>query len=344
MMGKVKHTLYLVTGLCVALIASTSTAQERLKMSVMAPGTSSYQFMTTFATNANSTVPNLQILIDAQGVQTKHMLDLARGKTDIAMTSPTAMDHLANGTGMFQQTANAPDLARKLRLLFWFPNGPYHAAVQPDQEAFRVKDLKGQRIFLGPPGSDDFLLMRDWLEASARLSFGVDYEPFNGGWLEAITAFRKGEIDVYYSPGIPPHTHISTLARGRDIRIIGVTSGERSSIEADTSLDANTQVSTLGRRFENIPVGSYGDGVSQREILFGPGGLAGIIVNEDLDADLVYEMVKAFWQNKGQLNSRGEFMRSFSDNNALIDTSVKLHPGAVRYYEEAGWQVPNALK
>ena len=73
------------------LCAVSASAQERLDMSVMAPGTSSYLIMNNFAALANANQREFAILIDAQGVQTRHMLDVAQGQTDIAMTSPTAM-------------------------------------------------------------------------------------------------------------------------------------------------------------------------------------------------------------------------------------------------------------
>ena len=326
------------------LCAVSASAQERLDMSVMAPGTSSYLIMNNFAALANANQREFAILIDAQGVQTRHMLDVAQGQTDIAMTSPTAMLHLQNGTGMYQQQPTAPQDAEKLRLLFWFPNGPYHIATKADDEIFNFQELRGLKIFLGPPGSDDFLTVRDWLQAVSGLRMGVDYEPVAASWLDAVTSFRLGDIDVHISPGIAPNSYITPLSRGTNIRLIGQSDDERQRILSDRSSEAYLVANAPGRALEPILSGAYNDNVQARGTIFGLSALAGIVVNERLDEETVYQMVKLFWENKDDVPNASSYMRFVTPEIALSDTTVKLHPGALRYYLEAGWQVPGALR
>ncbi|MEM7241928.1 MAG: TAXI family TRAP transporter solute-binding subunit [Pseudomonadota bacterium] len=335
-------------GVCLAVLASLWAtavfAQERLKLSVMAPGTSSYLIMTNFAAAVNAGQDAVSILTDSKGVQTRHMLDVALERTDFALTSPHAFDHMRNGTGMYQQQARAPDLADDLRLLFWFPNGPYQVVVPADLGIGRLRDLKGLRIFLGPPGSDDFLLMRDWLFAAARLEFGVDYEPIAGSWLDALTGYRRGDIDVYITPGQPPHSFVPTLARGAPVRLLGLSREERRAIENDQSLEANQIVQSLGRSFVEIIEPAYDARVLQNGPQHALGSLAGLVVNRKMDEEQVYQIVKAFWSAKSDLDKRGEYMRTVSQRTAFSDSSIPLHPGALRYYREAGWTIPRELQ
>ena len=343
-MYKFRGNLFAFVTVLVSFWAASGVAQERLKLSVMAPGTSTYLIMTNFSAAVNAGQNTVSILTDSKGVQTRHMLDVALGRTDFALTTPHAFNHMRNGTGMYQQQEQAPDLANDLRLLFWFPNGPYQAVLSADLAIARLRDFRGLRIFLGPPGSDDFLLMRDWLSAVARLEFGVDYEPIAGSWLEALTAFRRGEIDVYFTPGIAPHSFVPTLARGAPVRLVGLSRDEKRAIENDTTLEANQMLQSLGRSLIEIPEGAYGEGVLQSGPQSGLSSLTGLVVHRNMSEDQVYEIVKTFWASKPSLDARGAYMQSVSQQNAFLDTSIPLHPGALRFYRESGWAVPPALQ
>ncbi len=341
---KMQKIKALYSFIAVLLLCLPAVAQERLKMSVMAPGTSSYLVMTNFASLVNAQPNNIEILVDAQGVQTRHMLDLAQGLTNIAMTSPTAMAHMYNATGMYQQQPTSPQDADKLRLLFWFPNGPYHIATKSEDEIFNFQELRGLRIFLGPPGSDDFLTVRDWLQGTVGLEMGVDYTPVASDWLGAVTGFARDEIDVHISPGIPPYSYIGPLSRRTKIRIIGHGDDERQRILSDRGSEGYLVANQPGRAFEPINVSHYNDNVEARGAIFGLGALAGVIVNENLPEETVYQMVKAFWEGKAGIANQAKYLRQVTPEIALSETSVPLHPGALRYYIEAGWQVPDALR
>ena len=178
----------------------------------------------------------------------------------------------------------------------------------------------------------------------ARLEFGVDYEPIAGSWLEALTAFRRGEIDVYFTPGIAPHSFVPTLARGAPVRLVGLSRDEKRAIENDTTLEANQMLQSLGRSLIEIPEGAYGEGVLQSGPQSGLSSLTGLVVHRNMSEDQVYEIVKTFWTSKPSLDARGAYMQSVSQQNAFLDTSIPLHPGALRFYRESGWAVPPALQ
>ena len=63
----------------------------------------------------------------------------------------------------------------------------------------------------------------------------------------------------------------------------------------------------------------------------------GIGIRADLDADLVYEITKTFWENVDQITSDAPWAKqldvAFAPKNV---GGLTIHPGAARYYREVG--------
>ena len=63
----------------------------------------------------------------------------------------------------------------------------------------------------------------------------------------------------------------------------------------------------------------------------------GITVRADMDADTVYAITKAFWENIGSITSDAPWAKAISLEEAVkYQENMPLHEGARRYYEEVG--------
>ena len=88
--------LSVIGSLALSLIATSAFGAERLKMATIAPGTSAYLTMTTFASLVNQNQNDFDITVDATGAATKHGIELAKGKLDFCMSAPTVHFFLKN--------------------------------------------------------------------------------------------------------------------------------------------------------------------------------------------------------------------------------------------------------
>ena len=63
----------------------------------------------------------------------------------------------------------------------------------------------------------------------------------------------------------------------------------------------------------------------------------------DLSNDLAYELTKAFWENRADWENTHPAMRliEMKDVNFM---RARLHPGALRYYREVGFDVAAAMR
>lgn len=68
-----------------------------------------------------------------------------------------------------------------------------------------------------------------------------------------------------------------------------------------------------------------------------------VIGRADLPNDLVYQLVKAVFENRPRLLKATSMASETLPQNVVKDTFLPLHPGAVRYYREIGVSIPDAL-
>src|SRR5262249_55647293 len=67
------------------------------------------------------------------------------------------------------------------------------------------------------------------------------------------------------------------------------------------------------------------------------------IGRDDLPDELVYQLIKAVFENQPRLVKATSAASETVPQNAAKDTFLPFHPGAVRYYREIGIKIPHAL-
>ena len=324
--------------------ATSAFAQEKLKMATIAPGSSAYLVMTTMASTVNSNQDEFEITVDATGAATKHMVEAAQGKLDIVMTSPIIYNLMANGAGMYKNLDTAPELSENLSLMFWFPYGAYHMVTYADSGIENIEDLRGKRVFLGPPGGGAYNTAKGWISALTEMQPGADYTPVKASWGAALQGFQDRQFDVYISGGIPPFPQVEQLALTSELRIIGLNKAQADAVSAGRNAAAKKAVTAMGRSLDVIKEGTYGDGVVNDEDVYTIGSLVGVAARLDLSEDAVYQITKTFWENMEEVRKTAPYMKDVNLETAFAAPNMKLHPGALKYYTEAGVNIPTALK
>lgn len=319
-----------------ALAFGSGAAAQDLKMATIAPGTSAYLTMSTMATIVNQARDDINIRVDATGAATKHIIDMARGKLDMVMTSPTVYFLMKNKRAMYQKLDEAPELAKKARLIFWFPYGAYHVLTYASDGMGSLEDIRGKRVFLGPPGGGAWNAAMGWVKAQTGMEPGKDYENFKASWSSAFQAFQDRQVDVYINGGIAPFPQVEQLAATSRLRILGPTLREFAS-QTDSQKEPTRG---LGREVGRIPAGIYGDGVVNKEDVITLGAVVGVTVRANLDEDTVYKVTKAFWEGVERERPNAPWLRDVTLQYAVKDGGMRLHPGAERYYREIGLSIP----
>lgn len=317
--------------------AAAATGAEFYRLATLGPGSSPYLVMSTFAQMVNQELPEVEIQVNATGAATQHAIDAAKGELDFFMWSASVHDFMGKGAAMYAQIPEAPELSKELRAVFAFPLGLYHITTYADSGIESLEDIKGKKVFLGPPGGGATTIMQNVIEGATGYRTNVDFEYVQLGWEAAAQAFQDGRIDVYINSTNAPSPVIEQMALSRQIRFLGLTP-EQMAMEPVAAI-LNRPGGTLGA----IEPGTYGANQVNTEPVQTLGSTVGIGVGAHMSEDAVYEITKAFWTAWERESAATPWLRNVSLDGAFTDLNLPLHPGAARYYSEIGMEVPDAI-
>ena len=321
-----------------AAIAAPAAAQDFYRLATLSPGSSPYMVMSTFANMVNDRLDDVEIQVNATGVATAHAIEAAQGQLDFFMMAPIVHNLMTKGEAMYAQIPNAPEMAEDLRSVFIFPLGLYHIVTYADSGIESLEDIEGKRVFLGPPGGSALVTMQRLVEGATELVPGEDFQQVDLGWDAAAQAFQDGRIDVYANPTIPPSPVIEQMALSRDIRLLGLTDEQLAAPGVAALVEREGGVSGT------IPAGTYGENQVNEEDVLTIGANVGIGTAAHMPEEAVYEITKAFWEGVEAQRDATPWLRHVSLENAFTDLNMPMHPGALRYYEEVGLDIPDELR
>ncbi|WP_270727693.1 TAXI family TRAP transporter solute-binding subunit [Shimia sp. Alg240-R146] len=322
-----RTTILAATAAMALGLAPLQAEEETLKMATIAPSLSAAITMATFANIVNDHVEGTEIEVSGGGAATLHMVEVARGNLDLSMTSPVVYNLMSSGKAMYAKTPEAPELAKNLKLLMWYPYGAYHFTVRADSDIKTLDDLEGSTVFLGPTGGGAYNGAKGWIASTTGLVAGEDYEAIKANWQTGFQAFMDGKIDVYVTGCLDPCGQFIQITETEEIRFLEPESHEGEAVDK-----------FLGkfRAREDIPAGLYDSQMNEGPVTSW-GTHVGVGVRADLDEEIVYKITKAFWDNVGQVSSDAPWAKRLSVKEAALKLGMmELHPGAARYYREVG--------
>ena len=322
--------------LVVVLLSSMASAQEILKMSSLAPGTSAYLVNSTFVNIVNEALDDVEIQLNATGAGTMHTLQTATGEIDFSMGSAIVFGLLSNGQAMYAEVPNAPELSKNLRGMFAYPIGTYHIVVNADSDITEWEDFAGKRVFFGPPGGAATRTILGMVENITGLT-NEDFDLVNLGWGAAQQAMQDGQLDVYVVPTLPPSPGISQIALTKEIRLIGITDEQKLASGQQPTVDRGV------RRWGTIPAGTYGDNQANDSDVQMLEPLVGVETNVQLDQETVYNITKAWWAGAEAQRENAPWLSEITLENAFIGMAAPLHAGAIQFYQEQGMEIPDRL-
>ena len=183
-----------------------------------------------------------------------------------------------------------------------------------------IADLAGKRVAIGPPGSGTQAAAKAILSA-----YGIedgDYTPFEEGFGDARDRLQNGQIDASFGLLGLPAGSVEELAIQREVKILSIEDEQLAKIEEATGY-LGYEIPADAYPFLNEPVKT----VTAYAILVGS--------TTQISEDLAYEITKAMFENAGSItHAQGAHL---TKENALAGSNgLPIHPGALRYFEEAG--------
>ncbi|WP_018687413.1 TAXI family TRAP transporter solute-binding subunit [Ahrensia kielensis] len=331
---------YVVKSLLVAAtLAVSSTLVSAQTLSIEAGGSASTTGLIpqSFAPYASKAGYDLQVVLDQ--VLTKSVLKVGAGKLDLAVTPPPAFKSMQAGKGPYSSNAEqSMELAKNVRALFAFQGSTMHPTVWADSSIKNWEDVRGKRVFIGPPAGAAAGQTTGMIEAASGLKADVDYEAIKLPWGQATQGFQDGQYDVYVAYFPVGSQSITELGLQRAVRLLGLPEGLT---ETDSWKTYENQSGVTG---VNIPSGTYGDAVvNSTDSIDAAATSMMIVTNASMSEEAAYNLTKAYFDALPEMKQSNALLKSQDESKPLFGITAKLHAGAIRYYKEKGINIPEDL-
>ncbi len=320
----------------IALSAGAAQAQTFLKMSSLQAGSPGYTISTAII-NIVQKNTDLKIQLSAGETQTRAMLQGARGKLDIMMSTPFAVFWMKKKVAMYKKVKDAPEMAARLRNILSFPLGTIYVVTKADSGIETFKDLKGKRVFMGPPGGGAYNIAKAMIVSSGGLKDGEDFTSARLDWRSGSQAFQDGNVAAYLGAGTVPNPLVEQFALGGNLRFLSM---PESAFEHPA---AKGLISLPGFVRASIDAAGYKGKVVNKEPVNSIAMWAAITSHTGVAADHVHKITKAVLDNLKDLHATAPWLKSITRDTVLAQMNLPLHAGAYRAYKEAGLKIPAAL-
>jgi TRAP transporter TAXI family solute receptor len=214
---------------------------------------------------------------------------------------------------------------RNMRALFPMYETPFHVAALQASGITTLRALDGKRVGVGPAKGPAELIFR-----ALVAEVGINPVIVTGSPSDMAKQVLSKEIDAFWYGSGLPLTAFVDIDRTAPAVIFGLNEAE---------------VAALRKRFpymapNNIPAGTY---PSQKTPLATAALWNFVIANKDLSDDDAYAITKAVLGNPWLTTRLHPAAKATIGANATANTFMTFHPGALRYYREAGISIPPAL-
>jgi len=243
---------------------------------------------------------------------------LGSKRFDSALIQADVLDAAASGVGIFKRDGKATELRAIANL---FPDA-VHLVVAVESGIETIGDLKGKRISIGSPGSGtraNALAILKAIKLSRRKALIVEENASRSAEL-----LLAGEVDAFFLTTGAPARIIEDLAIRKIARVISIEGEAIDRLRIEQNFfDAVT-----------IEAGTYPGSGEVHTLAVG----ALWVTRADQPDELIYQITRALFApyNHSMLTSGHPKGRFINAATAVRGVPILLHPGAERYYFQAG--------
>ncbi|KZC98768.1 TRAP ABC transporter substrate-binding protein [Thalassospira sp. MCCC 1A02898] len=297
-------------------VANAAQAETRVTLKSAKAASSYYQMAAQFA-EAMKTGTDGDIIVTVEESQgsVQNVMEAMVRPGNYVFTSPPGLVSLAqNGKGPFD--GRPTEKFAEVRALFPIPSLTMHFVMRADSGATSFADLEGKTILLGKGSfgarEGEKYLQLFGLEGKVDLA---DAELSN-----AVAALKNGQIDGFVTAGSWPAPNVIEAAAGTDVIVLSLSEDQLAETKRDKTV---------------IPAGTYN---GQEEDITTASLSVVAFATTQMNVDTAYALTKTFWEQKAKMGESSSWWNGVSPE-MIANITGKMHPGALRYYDEVGFSI-----
>ncbi|MDR1165978.1 MAG: TAXI family TRAP transporter solute-binding subunit [Deltaproteobacteria bacterium] len=265
---------------------------------------------------------NIRCTVESTGASVFNVNAIRSGDLSMGIVQSDVQSYAYRGVEQFSDAGPNPDL----RVLFSLQSEAFTLVARDDASIQVFDDLKGKRVNLGDPGSGNRntleLLMREYGWTADDFSLATDLKP-----AEMAGALCDDKIDAFVYVVGHPNGSIQEAANTCSSHLVPVT---------------GPKVDAFVAKYPFYPSAVIKGGVykgSPSDVqTFGP--RATLMASASLPDEVAYQVAKAVFTNFDEFKSLHPALADLTPQNMLEGNSAPFHPGALRYFREAGLEPP----
>jgi uncharacterized protein len=238
------------------------------------------------------------------------------GSAQLGLTTTGVALQGWNGTGDWASGQRY----RKMRALFPMYDQPFQFVALPRSGITTVAQFNNRNVGTGPRAGTSGVYVPAMLAA-----IGISAKIENGPWDNSAARLLEGSYDALGMSAGVPIPALKHVEAKEPVVFVSLTPGQ---IEALRKAIPELTISQIGS-------GAY-TSLDKTYTIFAIG-------RDDLPDELVYQLVKAVFENQPRLAKATLAASDTLPQNVVKNTILPFHPGAVRYYREIGISIPEAL-
>jgi TRAP transporter TAXI family solute receptor len=301
-----------------ALLSLNLAAQAEEFVNVLTGGTSGVYYPMGVALSQiyGKVLPGAKVSVQATKASVENLNLLQVGRGEIGFTLGDSLSDAWKGNE--EVGFKAP--LKKLRTIAAIYPNYIQIVANADSGIKTLADLKGKRVAVGAPKSGTELNARDIFKA-AGMSYKdlakVEYLPFG----ESVELIKNRQLDATLISAGLGVAAVRDLATAMKIVVVPVPADVVQKIGDAAYQSANIPGNTYGGQTADVPT------VAIQNFL---------VTHEGVSTDTAYKMTKAMFDNLPELHAAHAAAKAISKEGAPKNPPVPLHPGAEKYYKEAG--------
>ncbi len=270
--------------------------------------------------NKSSRKYNLRATVESTGGSVFNVNAIMAGDLEFGIVQSDRQYQAYNGTADWEGKPQ-----KRLRSVFSIHPETVTLISVASAKIGKLNDLKGKTVIIGNPGSGQQGNAIDVLSA-AGINYETDLKAEDLRASDAAKFLQGGQVDAYFYTVGHPNDSFKQATSGQN---------KTSFVPIDKKI-----VDKLVKKYpyyvpSMIPVSFY-PGVTNKKDVPSFGVKATFCTSVDVDEAVVYAIVKEVFENFEEFKSLHPAYKVLTRENMLQGLSAPLHPGAEKYYREAG--------
>jgi TRAP transporter TAXI family solute receptor len=259
----------------------------------------------------SKTILDFNMKAEVTGGSLANVIQVAIGEGEVGIAQGNVAIDAYLGQGRFPQ-------AMPINILFAAYPNVVQIVTREDSNIEILDDLKGRRVSLGGAGSGTMITANNILDALNIDKADIDVRYLN--YTETTNAIRDGKIDAGFIVGGVGVSAIVELAYSREIKLLSFS--HQQALMIAEQYPAYVEYTLLEGTYQNV-------GDTQVLAVWNV-----LVVNENMSHELAYQLTKTALENRDNLVLSNSVLSSMTINLETLLTTVPLHPGAQRYFDE----------